>query len=170
MEIRKANFGDIDILVSLSWKTFYDSFHHLNTISNLNAYMNKAFTRERLLDELENENSAFYFAKNTNHVIGYFKINRKDAQTEFKDDTCMEIERIYLDQDHQGQGYGTEMLNQVKLIALDEGLRYLWLGVWEKNARAIQFYQKNGFDVFSEHEFQMGDEVQIDKLMICKLR
>lgn len=169
MDIIKATPSDVDDLLRISWKTFYEAFHHLNTKANMDAYMNKAFTRDKLLGELENENSSFYLFRNSTNVIGYCKINRKDAQTEFKDDASMEVERIYLDASYQGKGLGTEMLNQIKAMAEEEGIKYVWLGVWEKNPDAIRFYQRNGFEIFSAHEFQMGDEVQMDKLMICKI-
>ncbi|HUR29820.1 MAG TPA: GNAT family N-acetyltransferase [Saprospiraceae bacterium] len=169
MEIIRAFPEDLDILVMVSRKTFHDAFHHLNLKANMDAYMNMAFTHENLLNELQMQNSEFYLIKDTDNVVGYFKINRKDAQTEFKDDISLEIERIYVDEDHQGKGRGTEIINHIKAIALSTGIRYLWLGVWEKNPAAIRFYERNGFKVFSAHEFQMGDEVQMDKLMICKL-
>lgn len=165
----KATVSDLDKLVEISRKTFHEAFHHLNTQENMDAYMDKAFTTENLLKELERENSEFYFVKDDDKLAGYFKINRKDAQTEFKDDTSLEIERIYIDAGHQGNGWGTEMINRIKVIAVSEGIRYIWLGVWEKNPDAIRFYQRNGFDIFSSHEFIMGDEIQIDQLMICKI-
>src|SRR5687768_7091466 len=138
MDIIIATASDVDDLLHISWKTFYEAFHHLNTKPNMDAYMNKAFTRDKLLGELENENSSFYLFHNSTDVIGYCKINRKDAQTEFKDDTSMEIERIYLNADHQGKGLGTEMLNKIKTMAAKEGIKYVWLGVWEKNPHAIR--------------------------------
>ena len=170
MEIIKATPHDIDILHALSWKTFYEAFHHLNTEENMRAYMEKAFDRQRLLSELQNENSDFYFAKEGSDIVGYLKLNRKDAQNEFKDDISLEVERIYVDSDNQGNGLGTKLIEKVKEIAKQSGFTYVWLGVWEKNPAAIRFYERNGFDVFSSHEFQMGDEVQTDKLMICKVR
>jgi hypothetical protein len=169
MHIVKATLSDVDELVRISRKTFHDAFHHLNSQSNMEAYMNKAFTRERLSAELANPNSSFYLVKNDHDIMGYFKVNCGDAQTEFRDNGSMEIERIYIDAEHQGQGLGTEMINHVKVMAVEKGVRYIWLGVWEKNPDAIRFYERNGFDVFSSHEFVMGDEVQIDKLMICKI-
>jgi ribosomal protein S18 acetylase RimI-like enzyme len=42
---------------------------------------------------------------------------------------------------------------------------YVWLGVWEKNARAIRFYEKNGFVAFDKHLFKLGDEEQTDIMM-----
>ncbi len=169
MQIVKANPSDIDTLFALSWKTFYEAFHHLNSKNNMKAYMDKAFDREKLLSELQNEDSEFFFAKEGNDILGYLKLNRKGAQTEFKDDVSLEVERIYIDREHQRNGMGTELLNKVKEIAISSGCTYIWLGVWEKNPEAIRFYERNGFDVFSSHEFVMGDEVQMDKLMICKV-
>lgn len=169
MDILKVKPEEIDMLVQISWQTFFTSFNHLNTPENMSAYMDKAFTHDKLLSELQNENSQFYFVKEGNETIGYIKVNLKDAQTEFKDDISLEIERIYISEGNQSNGYGTMLLNKVKEIAATSGIKYIWLGVWEKNPAAIRFYERNGFDVFSSHEFQMGDEVQIDKLMICKL-
>lgn len=169
MDIIKANPEEIDQLVQISWQTFFESFNHLNTPENMSAYMDKAFTHEKLLSELQNENSQFFFVREGKEIIGYLKVNLKDAQTEFKDDISMEVERIYISQEYQSNGYGTRLLEKVKEIASVSGIKYIWLGVWEKNPAAIRFYERNGFDIFSSHEFQMGDEVQIDKLMICKL-
>ena len=139
MDIIKVNPEDIDLLVQISWQTFFDSFNHLNRPENMSAYMDKAFTHDKLLSELNNKNSQFYFVKDADATIGYLKINLKDAQTEFKDDISMEVERIYIREGHQSNGYGTKLLDKVKEIALREGIKYVWLGVWEKNPAAIRF-------------------------------
>ncbi len=135
----------------------------------MEAYMDFAFTHDRLLAEIENPDTEFYFVKVDDLVLGYLKINRNGAQSEFKDPKSLEIERIYVDQAYQGLGIGTMLIERAKDIALDEGKDYVWLGVWEKNPGAIRLYERNGFQSFSEHEFIMGDEVQMDKLMMCRV-
>ncbi|WP_221405412.1 N-acetyltransferase [Flexibacter flexilis] len=42
---------------------------------------------------------------------------------------------------------------------------YVWLGVWEQNAKAIRFYEKNSFVAFDKHIFILGDEAQTDIMM-----
>ena len=32
-------------------------------------------------------------------------------------------------------------------IAKSKSFKYVWLGVWEQNLKAIRFYEKNGFNV-----------------------
>lgn len=169
MNIARILPDDVDTLVAISRKTFYEAFHHLNTAHNMNVYMDHAFTREKLLSELHNGDSDFYFAVEGSNVIGYFKLNRKSAQSEFHDDESLEIERIYIDGQYQGAGIGSMVLDRIKDIAAGYGCRYVWLGVWENNPGAIRFYERNGFQVFSSHKFQMGDDEQTDLLMICRV-
>lgn len=52
----------------------------------------------------------------------------------------------------------------------DLGKFYLWLGVWEKNRRGIQFYEKHGFYVIGRHPFYMGQEEQTDYIFRKDLR
>ena len=40
-----------------------------------------------------------------------------------------------------------------------------WLGVWERNPRAIAFYGKFGFGEVGAHEFLLGADVQRDVVM-----
>ena len=42
---------------------------------------------------------------------------------------------------------------------------YVWLGVWERNHKAILFYKKKGFYVIGKHSFFMGEEEQTDFIM-----
>ena len=56
-------------------------------------------------------------------------------------------------------------MDQAMEFALEKGKKYLWLGVWEKNCKAIQFYKKLGFVRIGIHDFVMGDEIQKDYLM-----
>ena len=41
----------------------------------------------------------------------------------------------------------------------------LWLGVWERNLKALAFYRKWGFDIVGEQIFQLGDDPQRDLVM-----
>ena len=50
-------------------------------------------------------------------------------------------------------------------IAIESNVDYVWLGVWEENARAISFYKKNGFVEFGKHIFKLGDDEQTGIMM-----
>src|ERR1700752_2375738 len=93
--IQLVSPSDVDTLLVLSRKTFYDAFEHLNNPDDFEAYTSKAFTREQLLSEINNPDSEFYFALSDGEAVGYIKLNYRNAQAEFQDTDAVEISRIY---------------------------------------------------------------------------
>jgi ribosomal protein S18 acetylase RimI-like enzyme len=80
-----------------------------------------------------------------------------------------EIARLYADQRWHGRGLGGALMHVCIATARDWGADLLWLGVWERNARAIAFYEKHGFRVIGEQEFQLGADRQRDLVMALNL-
>ncbi|MDB5124103.1 MAG: paiA 2 [Mucilaginibacter sp.] len=163
--LRKVELDEAGLLLDFSKKTFYDFFAHLNEPANIEAYALVAFTPQKMQEELSNPNSEFYFAMLNGQVAGYLKLNFADAQTEFRDEKALEVERIYVSGEHHGKHIGRQLLKFAVDTAINRQLDYVWLGVWEHNYKAIGFYQHHGFEVFSSHEFLLGDDRQIDLLM-----
>jgi diamine N-acetyltransferase len=162
--------SEAELLLSLSRKTFYDAFEHLNKPEDFEAYTSKAFTLEKLTSEIQNPDSEFYFALLDNAPVGYIKLNYRDAQTEFKDADAVEVERIYVLAAQQGKKIGNQLLDFAIDKAFGENLRYIWLGVWEHNHAAMRFYQRNGFEVCGSHHFMMGNDRQTDILVKRELK
>lgn len=169
MYLRKATISDLKILQKIGERTFIETFASENSSENMTVYLESAFTTEKLKIELTNINSEFYFAEIDGKVVGYFKVNFNEAQTELKMSNAMEIERIYVLKDFQGMKVGKMLFDKAIENARNMGLDLVWLGVWEKNIRAISFYEKNGFTVFNKHIFRLGNEEQIDLMMMIKL-
>ena len=157
--------SDVDTLLVLSRKTFYDAFEHLNNPDDFEAYTSKAFTREQLLSEIENPDCAFYFAVLDDDPVGYIKLNYRNAQAEFQDTKAVEVSRIYVDADQQGKKIGNQLLDFAINKAIEDQMQYIWLGVWEHNHAAQRFYERNGFVKVGSHQFVVGSDVQIDFLM-----
>lgn len=168
--IRPILSSEVDTLLALSRKTFYDAFEHVNNPEDFEAYTAVAFTREKLLSELNNPNSTFYFALIDDEPLGYIKLNYASAQTEFKDKNAVEVERIYVLASQQGKRIGNQMIDFAINKAVEDGLKYIWLGVWEHNLNAIRFYERCGFVKFSTHQFILGKDVQTDILMKKNLK
>jgi len=163
--IQKVEIAHAETLLTFSRKTFYEFFAHLNDPANMEAYSSVAFTTQSMLEQINNPYSEFYFALYEDNIVGYIKLNFNDAQTEFKDKNALEIERIYVSGEHHGKYIGQQLLGFVIDIARSKRFDYVWLGVWEHNFKAIGFYEHNSFEVFSSHEFMLGDDKQTDLLM-----
>ena len=165
IEITKIDFKEIEQLKIIGKQTFFETFAEGNSEENMKKCLEESFTTELLKTELTNPNSEFYFAKMNNNVIGYLKINFGQAQTELKDKSAIEIERIYVLKEFHGKNVGQILFEKAFEIAKQLNADYLWLGVWEENPRAINFYKKNGFVEFDKHVFKLGDDEQTDIMM-----
>ena len=102
--------------------------------------------------------------------MGYIKLNEAPAQTDIRDADSLELERIYVSENAQGVGLGSYMMERALETAQRKGKKYIWLGVWEKNTKAVSFYRKHGFYEIGAHPFLLGDDVQTDILMWRDLR
>ena len=169
LEIKKVTIKDIDQLQKIGRQTFQESFSESNTEENLKTYLDKGFSTEKMTVELHDKNSVFYFVTRDNNVIGYLKLNFGASQTELKDHKALEIERIYVLNEFQGKKVGQILYDKAIEVARQKNVDYVWLGVWEKNKRAISFYQKNGFTPFDTHIFKLGNDEQTDIMMKLKL-
>ncbi len=163
--IEKVNESEVEELQSISRQTFYETYCTMNTKENMDKYLNENLSISTLEKELKNPNSKFYIIKDLDKNIGYLKLNMGPAQTDIKDASALEIERIYVIKEYQGKKAGQQLYEKTIQVAKEKMLKYIWLGVWQENSKAIQFYVKNGFEIFDQHVFKLGDEEQTDFLM-----
>ncbi|MCB0820060.1 MAG: GNAT family N-acetyltransferase, partial [Bacteroidetes bacterium] len=82
----------------------------------------------------------------------------------------LEIERVYVLKEFHGMHVGRKLLEKAIELANSQNSEFVWLGVWEKNHKAIRFYEKNGFKPFDKHIFRLGEDEQTDIMMKLDLR
>ena len=165
LEIIKTQKEDILKLQEISRQTFIETFADQNKAEDMQLYLENNLSVATLQQEMNDPNSSFYFALLDQKVIGYLKMNFGEAQTETLDDNSVEIERIYVLKAFYGKKVGQALYDKALMLANKAKANYVWLGVWEKNQRAIQFYKKNGFAVFDQHVFKLGHDEQTDLMM-----
>lgn len=168
LEIKKAPVTNVLELQLIGRQTFSETFSEHNSVHDMQMYLEINLSIEKLTEELNDPNSEFYFALLNNKVIGYLKMNYGQSQTESIDESSLEIERIYVLKDFQSKNVGQVLFNKAIDIAGQRNAKYVWLGVWENNPRAINFYKKNGFEEFDKHIFKLGNDEQTDIMMRLK--
>lgn len=163
--IKKCQAEDLQLLRELAIRTFVDTYGPHNTPEVMANYLAQAFNEGQLSSELANLQSEFYVLLAGDQWSGYLKLNEGEAQTEARKDNALEIERIYIDKACQGRGYGKLLLNHALKVARSRQKDRLWLGVWERNPKAISFYKSQGFKKVGTHLFIIGGEAQQDWVM-----
>ena len=166
MRIRHAIPDDVPALATLAAKSFRSTFGPDNTPEDVDAYVEEAFSSGRLARELSDGRNVFLLAcGDGGEIAGYAKLRDGPADDSIRGPDPIEIERIYVDPDAIGRGIGAALMRACLDQAAARGRRTLWLGVWERNTRAIAFYERWGFRTVGSHVFRLGSDEQTDLLM-----
>lgn len=159
--VRRVKADEIESLQLISRRTFYETFWMSNSHQDMIDYLENSLSLEALSRELENPNSEFYFlfldaeSATDFEPAAYLKLNFLNV----------ELERIYVLSKFQCKGIGRYLLDFSIQLALSRRAPILWLGVWERNYNAIDFYKQNNFQEFGKHTFRLGQDLQTDILM-----
>jgi len=163
--IRPALPEDAELIAKLASKTFMETYGEMNTPENMEKYLETQFSVSKIVSELANHNARFFLVYIDDIPAAFTKLRQDRKPKKLENDLVIEIQRIYVLKEFQGFKIGKTLIEMVKHLAKSEGFKAIWLQVWQKNNKAIRFYQKVGFVVYETATFILGDDVQQDFLM-----
>ena len=168
--IRHATPTDAEMLTAVGARTFAETFLPDNRREDVEAYVAAVFTSARQLAELRDPNVTTLLVESDDAAgvyspIGYAQVHEVAAPECVTGRAPIELARFYLDRAWHGTGLAGQFLGAVLRIAENRTAHTIWLGVWERNARAIAFYRKHGFADVGAHVFQLGSDPQTDRIM-----
>ena len=169
-DIRLAHLDDAQRVAALARATFIATFADSNSAEDMAHYMDRAFSVKNIEKELADKASSFFWAEQRGIPAGYAKLRRGEPAACVNGPKPVELERIYADPELIGAGVGKLLLHTCIKMASGEGFQTLWLGVWENNSRAIEFYHRQGFVDVGCHPFLLGNDEQTDRIMQLDLR
>ncbi len=167
--IRRGTVADADLLSDLGARTFSETFAPDNSPEDMATYMATAFNVAQQTADLQDPASTFLIAEATGQAIGYAKLHDGAPETDIESANPVELVRLYVSRDWLGSGIGQQLMRACIDEARKAGHDTLWLGVWERNARAQAFYRKWNFRPVGEHMFRLGSDLQRDILMALTL-
>lgn len=169
--IRRGAPADAGMLAALGRRTFVETFAADNTPEDMAAYLAHAYGAEQQGAELALPDAAFLIAEVDGAVAGYAYLRKAPLPAHITDPApgqpglAIEIARFYVDAPWHGKGIAHALMDAALDEATRRGARTVWLGVWERNARAIGFYAKRGFHDIGVQPFKLGSDLQHDRVM-----
>lgn len=166
--IRPANGDDAAQLALLAAQTFHKTYADFNTSADMDYYLSTHFTPEAIAKDLETPDVNYYLLFAGTQLAGYIKLQVADTPY-IEANTGLEVSRFYVDQAHQGAGYGRMLMNQAEVNARMLNKQVIWLSVWKRNPRSVNIYTSLGYTIVGETIFQLGSDAQEDYIMIKRL-
>jgi ribosomal protein S18 acetylase RimI-like enzyme len=163
--IRRAKLGDASLLAELGARTFSETFAADNNPEDMAAYLASSFNLPRQTAELADPTSTFFIAEVGGIAAGYAMLHVDKPEEGIEGAKPVELVRLYVSREWLGRGVGEALMRACVEDAREAGHETIWLGVWERNARAQAFYRKWNFRAVGKHVFQLGSDPQTDILM-----
>ncbi len=154
--IQKAKESDFQKIVDMGRQSFLEAHPNCAPKDVVDEYLNQKFNAELVKEELEDERNIFHIICYNNQTAGYSKIIFNHSHSNIKNKQVTKLERLYLLKDFYGLNLGTELFEFNKELSQKNAQRGMWLFVWVKNLRAINFYKKVGFKVIGSHDFKLS--------------
>jgi ribosomal protein S18 acetylase RimI-like enzyme len=165
IRIRRAEEDDALALSVLAEAAFRAAFAEATTPANMLMHCAATYGQVLQIAEIRELSRETWVAELDSRLIAYVQLRCDAALPMIPGERAAEIQRFYVDISHHGAGVAHQLMAHILARAEATGFAVLWLGVWERNARALAFYRKWGFEVVGEHTFMLGNDPQLDLLM-----
>jgi ribosomal protein S18 acetylase RimI-like enzyme len=167
--IRPATERDAAPLAELAERTFRDTFARSNRAEDMDSHCRKSFGEGIQAAEIRDPNRTTLLCHVGDHLVAFGQLRWASAPSCVSAAKPAEIQRLYVDAAWHGKGVAQALMDSLLDAAAAGGADVVWLGVWEKNARAASFYAKSGFAVVGDHVFIVGSDPQRDLVLAKRL-
>lgn len=163
--IRVATEADADAVAAFGRRSFSETFAADNRPADLATYLESAFSPDIQRRELQNPATTCLTMERDGILIAYAMLCDGKVSAHVTDPTAMELQRFYVDKSAHGTGLAQALMSACIATAMARGAGTLFLGVWERNTRAIRFYNAQGFAEVGRQTFMVGEDVQQDLVL-----
>jgi ribosomal protein S18 acetylase RimI-like enzyme len=166
IQIREGLESDAPALAAFAARTFEEAFGADNRPADMQEHLSRAFGIAQQTRELLDPNMVTLLTHQGDVLVAFAQVQRKQPPSCVMAVQPIELHRFYVDRPAHGRGIAQQLMNAVHNVARSFGGEHLWLGVWERNPRAIAFYKKSGFADCGSTVFYVGEDPQFDSLFI----
>jgi ribosomal protein S18 acetylase RimI-like enzyme len=157
MIIRRATIDDSAALAELAAITFTQTFGHLYPPADLKYFLKLQRNAAVYRHKLQETGAAAWVAQDANSVLrGYALAGPCHLPVADLEADAGELRELYMLADTQGQGLGSQLLEQALNWLRLESRRPLYVGVWSLNTGAQRLYQRYGFVKVGEYDYPVG--------------
>ena len=157
--IIKATEKDITAIQDLAKKSWHFAYADILQQEQIDYMLNLMYSEETLKKHYENPNYNYYLVQEGTEFLGFIGF-------EFHNETeTTKLHRIYFLKEAQGKGLGKKALEFIKTEAQKTGDKRITLTV-NKNNVARKFYESQGFRVYDEAIFDIGNGYVMDDYLM----
>lgn len=167
--VRQATASDVKLLAKLGKQSFYEAFCEMTAPEDMAAYLQAAFSKADIKDQIKDERSIVLIADVDDMAAGYAHAYPTAAPDCIRDTTAIQLVKLYLRKKYYGRAVGDALMQTVIDRSRSGGYQSIWLSSWELNHRANAFYKRWQFKAVGRQKFIVGSDIQNDFILSRKL-
>jgi diamine N-acetyltransferase len=169
IQFRRAGESDAAALSEFAARIFSETFGPDNTPENMEILLADRFGVRQQTAELIHPEIVTIVVEEGGRLIAYTQVRRIEPPDCVTGEAPVELGRFYVDGPWQGRGLAQRLMAAAQEAARELGGLTFWLAVWERNRRAVAFYEKCGFRDVGVKDFWLGSDHQYDRVMVVEL-
>lgn len=163
--VRPATTADAAALTSLAVRTFRATYIPASAAPDVEEYIDAHFSPELQAAEIVDPSLTTLIGVEAGEPLAYAQLRWDVRSDGVVARHPVEVARFYVDAPLHGSGAAHTLMRAALDAAIARGADVAWLGVWERNARAVAFYGKWGFVPVGSQTFVMGTDPQRDHVL-----
>lgn len=163
--IRKAQRRDASQLAEVAEAMFRTTFGAVNSPDDMEMHCRSSYGEGIQAREILDPTMETLISDDSGQIVGFAQLRWSKAPACVSEGSAGEIQRLYVATEWHGRGVARSLMDAAIEEMKRRGSKIVWLGVWERNPRAIAFYKKLGLVEVGEHVFHLGRDPQRDIVM-----
>lgn len=165
--VRALSVADADRYSAFAERLFRETYVDGYDPADIDDYVAHAFSPAKQTSELsEPGGRVLAIEDDRNGLLGFAHLRQTPPPGALAGRFALEISRFYVDRPWHGRGLARLLMSACIAEARSRGADALWLLVYQKNGRAVAFYEKAGFKRAGTQPFTLGSRVDQDWVMV----
>ncbi len=169
VDLHRGDVADAAELAAFAARTFSETFSADNDPSDLQMHLTMNYGLEQQVAELADPRVITILARSNDELVAYAQVRKGPSPSCVTQESPIELHRLYVDRRLHGSGLAQKLMAAVHQAAHDFGASHIWLGVWEKNPRAIAYYKKAGYSDVGSTIYCVGPDRQTDRVLLVSV-
>lgn len=161
MKLITATQQDIPLIQNLARRSWENAYAEILSDEQMEYMLSEMYSQTELGKHFKHSNYHYYLImdENTNSFEGFIGYEHHYEENTTK------LHRIYLVPESKGKGFGKEALQFLNRKVSENGDRRIILNV-NKNNDARRFYESQGYHVYDEGVFDIGNGFVMDDYLM----
>lgn len=161
MILQKADYNEISLIQEIARKSWEVAYHDILSQAQMDYMLENMYSYNEITANLKNPNYYYFLIIDeiSNSAEGFVGF-----ENHYEDETT-KLHRIYLTPESKGKGFGKMALQFLKQQIEEAGDKRIILNVNKENS-ARQFYESQGFKVYDEGVFDIGNGYVMDDYLM----